>query len=258
MNQRLPRSSRTLSPVVLTAAAVGLLLCLSQAAWARAGGGGGHGGGAGGAIAGLIQLPLILCMVVYIGVLHRLVAKRGAEAAALLRRLSASDAKWRPEVLHQRIREVYLKVQEAWTKRDQEIARDCMSAQLFELHKTQTDAMIARHETNVLEAIELAQATIVGVANYGQPGFDSFWVYIEGSMIDYTVSDRTGHIIKGDNQKSQAFHELWKFARGEKDWVLAEIVQEGSSGIKALEHIHSFSRGLTGHQPLRQYSGGEA
>jgi hypothetical protein len=271
--------SRQIRPLLSAAAlalAACLLLCLVEAAYARGGGGGGgHGGGGGGHGGGgfgfvgslsdqelewLLAMALVVLVIAgaYIGFLHHVLAGRGREAEAMVRRLAAADVSWNPDVLQRRISEVYAKVQRAWTDRDQDIAKDCISGRLYQLHKTQTDQMIRQHRQNVLNGISLDRAMVVGVADYAHDPNDSFWVYIEGSMFDYTIDDRSGEIVKGDDSAVEHFHELWKFVRGEHDWVLDEIVQQSGAGIIGLEHMHTFSRGLAGHQPLRRYGGDEA
>jgi hypothetical protein len=259
-----PHSSR---PVLLTAA--GLLLGLTPAALARGGGGGGFVGGGGGIGWGFhgggsadarddwrffgLGLTLLAISVAYAGLLHWLLARKSRQAQALLARLADANGTWQHEALQRRIKEVYVKVQKAWTARNQDLAKDSVSDQLYQRHKAQTDAMIRHHRQNILKNISLDNATVVGVADYAEDARDAFWVFIEGSMIDYTIDDRSGVVLKGDEQNPEHFHELWQFVRGEHDWMLHHIVQESVAGVIGLEFMHSFSRVLSGQQPLRRY-----
>jgi hypothetical protein len=188
-------------------------------ALARAGGGGGHGRGS-----LLIKLVLLPVMLAYAAFVSYLVRKRGREAQDALAKARV-DPVWNPDAIRRRVEQVFFKVQDAWTKRDQDIARDCMSAGLHASHKLQTDAMIQAGTRNVLQCINLSGTTIVQVADYSDDRRDQFWAYIEGSMLDYTVNERTQAVIKGDNGKPESFSELWKFVREGDTWVLDRIEQ---------------------------------
>ena len=202
---------------------VTLLLLLSAllpaALYARAGGGGGGGGGGG--VLGIILYPFFL---VYIAILHFQIYRKNREADALVEKISAADSGWSMAGLKPRIEECYFKVQKAWMERDQDLARDCMSQRLYNKHKAETDQMIEDDEKNILKDIKLLKARIVEAIDYKDNSKDLFWVYIKGSMIDYTVRDTSGEVITGDPDEAGKFLELWKFIR-EKDgqWVLDEI-----------------------------------
>jgi len=125
-----------------------------------------------------------------------------------------------------RIEETYFKVQDAWTNRDQTIAKEYMSERLFTKHKMQTDQMLVDHKRNVLDRINLIEAKIVELADYKDETKDKLWVYIKQSMIDYMVNDENGGIASGDANKPEVSAELWKFVRENKEWVLDEIDQK--------------------------------
>jgi len=199
-----------------------LLLLLPLDLFARAGGGGGGGGGRGG-IGAILIYPFVL---IYIGFLHYKIHRKNQEAAALIERLSAADGGWNMENLKNRVAECYFKVQEAWTGRDQDIARAYMSRRLYDKHKAETDLMIAAGERNVLKDIDLLEARIVEAVDYTDNSRDQFWVYIKGAMIDYKAREPGGEIISGKPHEQEKFTELWKFTRENGRWVLDEIDPE--------------------------------
>lgn len=205
---------RQLSAVVL------ILACGD--AFARAGGG---GDGFGGILLYLLY-PLLL---VYAAIVTWLLARKSREAKAALAR-AAQDPAWDHDELKSRIEYVFFKVQRAWTERDQEIARSCMSDRIYQKHKLQTDQMLQEDTRNVLEAINLSKATIVEVADFQDNAKDQLWAAVEGSMIDYTLRLRTGEVIKGRRNKAEGFSELWKFVRTPQGWVLDEIDQRMGIG----------------------------
>ena len=200
-----------LSLFVLTEAA------LPIEAWARAGGGGG-GSGKGGII-NLFVLPICIAYSLFVSFL---VFKKNRDSEKALEKAMV-DRAWDPDVIKHRIKVVYFKVQEAWTARDQRIAKDCLSEKLYDEHKRQTDQMRIDGIKNVLEQISLDRARIVEVLDFQDDSKDQFWVHIEGSMADYKVNDRTGDVVEGKRGKSESFKELWKFVRVNHGWVLDEI-----------------------------------
>ena len=206
----------------------------AQPVWARAGGG---GGGKGGGIINLILLPIVL---IYSAILTHKVRKKNRECLALLEKLERSDPAWDIARLKHRVALVYFKVQEAWQARDQNIAKSYMSPALFDQHKVQTDQMIARHEKNLLEKINLIETDLVDVEDFTDNERDQFWVYLKGSMIDYTVNDLTNERISG-KQEVEEFTELWKFIRSGNNWVLDEIDQKVS-----FSHLRRFRAATDG------------
>ena len=214
-----PRRSFPVSAIVTI-----LLLLGPEVVLARAGGGGGGGGHGKGSWLNIIALPILL---IYSAIITQQVRKRNRACRFLLARLKKLDPIWDLDAIRNRISQVFFKVQQAWTERDQNIARDCMSSAIFEKHKMQTDQMISQHRRNVLEDINLIETDIVDVEDFTDNRKDQFWVYVKGSMIDYTVDDKTGSLVSG-NEKAEKFTELWKFLRIGDTWVLDEIDQQVS------------------------------
>jgi predicted lipid-binding transport protein (Tim44 family) len=205
--------------------------------FARAGGGGGSGGGGG--IAYIILLPYL---IVHSIIVTYLVVKKQKQCRNLMDKLKRLDSIWDADAVQRRIEETYFKVQDAWTNRDQTIAKDYMSGRLFTKHKMQTDQMLIDHKRNVLDRINLIESKIVEIADYKDETKDKIWVYIKQSMIDYMLNDETKSVASGDANKPEVSAELWKFIREEKQWVLDEIdqnvtIQELNSLISTSEEI---------------------
>ena len=198
---------------------------------ARAGGGSSKGGG----VLGLILWPFIL---IYSAIVSYIAAKKNKQARALLKQISENDPMWEIGHVKARVEEAYFKVQEAWRDRDQDVARKYMSNRLYTKHKLQTDDMRRRGIRDVMELINLEEATIVEVLDYRDDSKDAFWALLKGSMIDYTIVEKTGEIIDGE-KKNLSFKELWRFKREEHDWVLDEIDQDVS--ISDLRGFNPFS-----------------
>src|SRR5690554_1753161 len=111
-----------------------LVMVFAQLALARAGGGGGGSSGSsgssrgGGGIIGIILAPFLL---IYSAILTAKLNQKNREARMLLARISESESLWDLSKIKKDIEIAYFKVQEAWMKRDQTIAKDYMSKRLF-------------------------------------------------------------------------------------------------------------------------------
>jgi hypothetical protein len=210
------------------------LLLNSIEVFARAGGGGGSGGGGWGTI---IALPFIL---IYLAFLHYKLNKKNKESRKLMEKIAKQESTWGRDFIKSRIEKVFLKVQEAWMECNQNIAKTYISQRLYDKHKLQTDAMLKKGHKNILENINLLETRVVEVADYKDDSKDRFWVYIKGSMIDYTINEKTGGIVSGNKSKKEEFTELWKFIRGQDySWVLDEIDQKVQ--ISDVDSFESFS-----------------
>jgi predicted lipid-binding transport protein (Tim44 family) len=109
-----------------------------------------------------------------------------------------------------RAQTAFFKLQQAWTARNQDLARDVMSDALYERHKMQTDQLIAAHQIDMLENIVIGSARVIDV----HPGvaFDSISVAFTASMTDYTIDEQTKQVVSGDRYQ-QPFTEIWTFIR---------------------------------------------
>ncbi|MGE5474977.1 MAG: Tim44 domain-containing protein [Ignavibacteriales bacterium] len=210
------------------------VVLIPEFALARAGGGSSSGGG------GILTLILLPFLLIYSAILTHQVSKKNKEAKELLERLSQYDSSWDINNIKHNIETAFFKIQEAWMERNQDMARDYLSDSLYEKHKMQTDTMIKNNEKNILRNISLKESKVVQVADYTDDSKDMMWVYIVGSMIDYTINDQTGKLISGEEDEQKAFSELWKFIRGPKGWVLDEIDQTVT--IEDVKGFESFSK----------------
>jgi predicted lipid-binding transport protein (Tim44 family) len=124
--------------------------------------------------------------------------------------IKAKDADFDERAFLDRAQTSFFKVQQAWTSRNQDQARDCMSDAFYERHKMQTDQLVANHQIDMLENIVIGSARIVHAA--AGHAFDSMTVAFTASMTDYTIDERTRQIVDGDRNQ-QTFTEYWTFIR---------------------------------------------
>ena len=215
------------------------LLLLSNEVFARAGGGGysGRSGSSGGWKEGLFSILFDLAFFLLLSIvklIHKTIFsywlnKKNKESQEVMEKIAEQESTWRNVFIKKQIREVFFKVQEAWMERNQDIEKVYMSQSLYEKHKLQTDEMLKKGHKNILKKIKLIESRIVEVTDCKDNSKDKFWVYIKGSMIDYTIDEKTDKIISGDKSKNEKFSEFWKFIRGlDNNWILDEIKQKDS------------------------------
>ncbi len=132
------------------------------------------------------------------------------DAADGLAAIKAKDPGFDERAFLDRAQTSFFRVQQAWTARNQDLARDCMSDALYERHKMQTDQLIANHQIDMLENIVIGNAHIIGAS--AASAFDSIVVAFTASMTDYTIDENTKAMVSG-NHFQQTFTEYWTFVR---------------------------------------------
>ena len=171
----------------------------------------------------------------------KIIARKNEEAILLMDKIDDTDRIWNRDEIRARIEDIYFKVQEAWTKRDQNIAKDYMSQRLYDKHKRQTDELIEKKLINQLERINLHSIQIIGIYDDEIDENDKLQVVINGSMIDYMYDEKQSRIIAGSRTSAEEFTEIWSFIRKDDTWVLNQIDQTVNStsvkNMKVFSHI---------------------
>lgn len=235
-----------------------LLFCfiLPTPVYARAGGGGGGSSGGGGSgssghsstsqrssgpyspLANVIQTGVFCLVAGAGGILFSInLYKKKRKSQNLLNKIDDLDPSWNQDQLDQRIEETYYSVQKAWSKKDLSTLQKYLSPPLYDRWLIKLNFMDLRHEENVLKNIQLLDHKIVSVHDFQENEKDSFWVYIKGKMIDYTVDMETREIKEGSTKPSE-FIEYWRFLRDKDTFVLDEIAQKED---KSLDVFTDFS-----------------
>ena len=98
------------------------------------------------------------------------------------------------------VREVYIQLQAAWTKKDWNLVRSLESASLYSQHSAQLEDYIQSQTTNVLERVYVENVRIKDF--YENPdGNDTLVVILSSTLRDYVIEDKTRKVIEGDPQK---------------------------------------------------------
>jgi predicted lipid-binding transport protein (Tim44 family) len=148
----------------------------------------------------------------------------------------------RPDLyeLKERVKEVFMHIQESWSEREASYAEDYSSQGLYFKHRSQIEDMINAGEKNILNNIRIIDVKILeasggGESAYGglEPGTGYGGDYsasgrmkalIRASMIDYVINEDTGRVVDGDDCVPDEFCEQWNFIYNENGWVADEII----------------------------------
>lgn len=97
------------------------------------------------------------------------------------------------------VRDVFIKLQNAWTDRDWEKIRPYESKELFEQHKMQLEGYIKNNQINVMERICVNWVHLVSFEQLR--GNDILKVDLNSRMGDYIIDATTKQVLKGDKTK---------------------------------------------------------
>jgi predicted lipid-binding transport protein (Tim44 family) len=120
-------------------------------------------------------------------------------------------------------RQQFAAVQGALTKRDVAGIRDRLAPEMYGVLLTQCDELRAAGRTNRVEGTAIERAEVSEA--WQESGRDFVTVYFTGTLLDYTVDDRTAQVVDGSRTEPQKFEEFWTFTRpvGAGAWKLSAI-----------------------------------
>lgn len=64
---------------------------------------------------------------------------------------------------------------------------------------------------------------IISCEDFNDDSKDSFIAYIKGTIVDYTISEKTGQIIKNPEREEEKFKDTFHFVRKGNKWLLNYI-----------------------------------
>ncbi len=113
-------------------------------------------------------------------------------------------------------REVFMKIQEAWTTKDWRPIRPFESETLFNQHKQQLDEYIRLGKTNVVEKIAIKHCSLHSFRQDGDKEVLTVW--LNAVMRDYVIDDATKKVLESDPNR---------------DWYMRyEMVFNRKAGVK--------------------------
>jgi predicted lipid-binding transport protein (Tim44 family) len=133
------------------------------------------------------------------------------------------DPGFDPAALEEWARTFFANVQSAVAMRDVGIIRDRLTPEMYNVLQNQCQELKAARRTNYVEKVQLDRSE-AGEA-WQEGGHDFVTVLFSGTMLDYTVDDRTGEVVEGTKTEPQTVDEYWTFTRpvGPNKWKLCAI-----------------------------------
>lgn len=109
------------------------------------------------------------------------------------------------------VREVFLKIQQAWTDRDWKSIRPFESNELFATHNAQLNEYIKNHKINVVEKINISNVTLREFRQDGDK--EVLVVELHAVMRDYVIDDKTRKVLESDPNRDWHMKYLMTFNR---------------------------------------------
>lgn len=108
-------------------------------------------------------------------------------------------------------KEVFLKIQQAWTERDWKVIRPFESNELFSTHNAQLNEYIKNHKINVIEKINISNASLREFRQDGDK--EVITVELTAIMRDYVIDDRTREVLESNPNRDWHMRYLMTFNR---------------------------------------------
>ena len=126
-------------------------------------------------------------------------------------KIKAIDANFNREEFLAWSKDVFVKLQMAWTKRDWEEIRLYETNELFEQHKTQLQGYINNGTINVMDRICVNYAKLNKF--YQTSDKDILKIALNSSMVDYIKDEKTGNVLKGNTETRLTHTYILTFVR---------------------------------------------
>lgn len=130
---------------------------------------------------------------------------------AALMAIKLADPNFSKAAFESRVSNMYMQLQEAWTKKQWRVARVFETDALFNIHARQLQDFIDTHTTNRVDNISVLQCELVRYEDDGAN--DAAYVLIKARINDYTIDDNTGKVISGNPKVDIYMTYMWELIR---------------------------------------------
>jgi predicted lipid-binding transport protein (Tim44 family) len=122
-----------------------------------------------------------------------------------------SEPDFNPEKFKEIAQDVFFKVQAAWMRRDTSSVQGLIGQQL----KAEYDAQfVDLKQKGLINRLENIAVRSIEIADVGMEGREVYIkVLFTANLLDYTVEESSGKVVKGDSTEPVKFEEFWTFAR---------------------------------------------
>ncbi len=133
------------------------------------------------------------------------------DQAAVAAEIQAIDPNFSADKFTAWVREVFIKLQQAWSDRDWKKIRPFESEELFSLHNTQLEEYIRGNKINMIEKIGIKTCSLVSFAEDGDK--EVVKVRLSAVMRDYVIDATTRKVLESDPNKDWNMTYLMTFNR---------------------------------------------
>ena len=134
-----------------------------------------------------------------------------ANEAAIAAQIQAIDPHFSADKFNAWVREVFLKLQQAWTDRDWKKIRPFESEELFAQHNQQLDEYIRNNKINVIEKIGIKSCKLVSFTEDGDK--EVVKVNLSAVMRDYVIDATSRKVLESDPNKDWYMNYILTFNR---------------------------------------------
>ena len=141
------------------------------------------------------------------------------------RSLTMMDRSFDPNQFLKTAQDIFFKVQGAWNKQDTAVLRSLCGSELMQTWEQELNDLRARGHQNKMENIALRESEITEA--WTENGQDYITVRLHANLLDYTVDQKSGNVVNGNNSEPIEFEEYWTFTRpvGPNNWKLTAVQQ---------------------------------
>ena len=141
------------------------------------------------------------------------------------RSLTMMDRSFDPNQFLKTAQDIFFKVQGAWNKQDTAALRSFCGSELMQSWEQELNNLRARGHQNKMENIALRESEITEA--WTENGQDFITVRLHANLLDYTVDQKSGNVVSGNNSDPIEFEEYWTFTRlvGPNPWKLTAVQQ---------------------------------
>jgi predicted lipid-binding transport protein (Tim44 family) len=119
----------------------------------------------------------------------------------------------------------FFRIQGAWNKQDVSALRTLCGAELMKSWEEELAQHKLRGQRNRMDNIALRESEITEV--WTESGEDFITVRLRANLLDFTVDEKSGNVVSGNDSEPVEFEEFWTFSRpvGPNGWKLTAVQQ---------------------------------
>lgn len=133
------------------------------------------------------------------------------DTKGIAEKIRETDPEFSEEKFLSWTRDVFVKIQAAWTARDWKVIRPFESNELFEQHNAQLQEYINNNKINVIERVAVQSAELMSYRVDGDK--EIIEVYLKAVMKDYIIDATTKNVIEGNKNTDWNMKYKLTFAR---------------------------------------------